>query len=477
MSISIRVIVEDSQRNPAAFSYISLSTSAGEVARVSCDPSKRDSYLFNIERIKRTVSVVTLTVVDLEQKTYTKQVEVRDQTVRFVINAPTPPSPETSPGKQRARSGTGIYLAAFFVTLLIAVAMGYFVVTHWQQVQASGLGGQTYFLISAVLGIAIAFALFGLLRSTARVKGHWVGLAINASGPFAGLLTFLLFAIVLPNKYAAPPALTDVIFEVRGPDNVNSLLSTVKVLASIGTRAETLNFAANTGRAIMAGVSRLDLEREGVSVEVESDKYEDSNQSDMYKPAVTDPIIIHIKLRLKPASSKGALPSPPPPRNPKNGTSAPSKSAPGPLVADAADAHQPDSYYAAKFAEDKTDESLLSNDGQNAFARRDYAWAVKFLEQAKSIQTSGVWQSSYPFLYGAQLALGHLDEAEQSRHDMIEAVTVAVNNRHGYLSRAAPIGFVVRNLGLVRIAIEDAERRRTIDQLIEQMTALKQRAN
>lgn len=134
-----------------------------------------------------------------------------------------------------------------------------------------------------------------------------------------------------------------------------------------------------------------------------------------------------------------------------------------------------DSEYVAQFESDKTNELQLARDGETAFARNDYDWAVKFLTQAKKVQTSGVWQSSYPFLYGAQLAGGNSSDAAKTRTEMLDAVQVAVNSGHSYLSHQTPIGFLLSNLGTVQRDLGN-EHRPDFDLLIDQITELKQRA-
>lgn len=61
--------------------------------------------------------------------------------------------------------------------------------------------------------------------------------------------------------------------------------------------------------------------------------------------------------------------------------------------------------YDKEFDENRTDELKLSVLGREAFLRRDYAWSEKFLNQAKRVETSKVWQSAYPFLGGSHLLL------------------------------------------------------------------------
>jgi len=128
------------------------------------------------------------------------------------------------------------------------------------------------------------------------------------------------------------------------------------------------------------------------------------------------------------------------------------------------------------FASDKTDELKLARDGEKAYGLNDYSWTIRFLAQAKVVETAGVWQSSFPFLYGAQVKLGQQSEAAQTKRAMLNAATAAVNTGNGYLSSATTIGFLIRNLGVVRNSLP-ASNQPDVDDLITQMTQLKARAS
>jgi pimeloyl-ACP methyl ester carboxylesterase len=131
--------------------------------------------------------------------------------------------------------------------------------------------------------------------------------------------------------------------------------------------------------------------------------------------------------------------------------------------------------YAGQFSRDRTDELLLARDAEQAFALGNYDWTIKFLVQAKAVQTSGVWQSSYPFLYGAQLATGKLQDAAKTRAELLDAVTIAVNSGGSYLSHQEPLGMLIHGLGTVRRNIPD-KYKTNVDDLIDKITTLKARA-
>lgn len=125
--------------------------------------------------------------------------------------------------------------------------------------------------------------------------------------------------------------------------------------------------------------------------------------------------------------------------------------------------------YTSQFEMDRTDEARLAQDGESAFGRGDYAWAIRFLAQARQVENAGVWQSSFPFLYGAQLALGKTSDAAITRKQMTQAVKTSTVTGNGYLSNRTPVGFLLRNLGVIRRALPP-EHHRDIDSLIQEIT-------
>jgi pimeloyl-ACP methyl ester carboxylesterase len=99
-----------------------------------------------------------------------------------------------------------------------------------------------------------------------------------------------------------------------------------------------------------------------------------------------------------------------------------------------------------KFQEVRTNELELARWGERAFESGQYAVALKFFKQAKAVESSGVWQSSYPFFAGAYILAGQPAEAALVLKDMDAAIARA----SGYLSSAIPLGFLLDGLGKVR---------------------------
>jgi hypothetical protein len=88
----------------------------------------------------------------------------------------------------------------------------------------------------------------------------------------------------------------------------------------------------------------------------------------------------------------------------------------------------------------------LSRWGKTVFEAGNYPAAIKFLEQAGAIQSSGVWQSSYPYLAGAYLMLNAPEKANAA----LDKMRAAITKPYGYLTHSTPLGFLLQSLGQVR---------------------------
>jgi hypothetical protein len=103
--------------------------------------------------------------------------------------------------------------------------------------------------------------------------------------------------------------------------------------------------------------------------------------------------------------------------------------------------------FAEEFQRNQTNELTLSQLGEAAFERGNYDWTIKFLEQAKSIQTSKVWMSAYPYLAAAYL-LGQGNE--QKFATTLDEMTKAMWVPNTYLNHPIPISFCISNLTKIR---------------------------
>lgn len=103
-------------------------------------------------------------------------------------------------------------------------------------------------------------------------------------------------------------------------------------------------------------------------------------------------------------------------------------------------------FYSARFQADRTDASRLVKDGELAFEKRQYDWAIKFFNQARQTGKSGTWELAYPYLYAAQLAEKETSDASTTKAQMLDAVKVAVETGQGYFSRRSQIEPLIQNL-------------------------------
>ena len=99
------------------------------------------------------------------------------------------------------------------------------------------------------------------------------------------------------------------------------------------------------------------------------------------------------------------------------------------------------------FAASQGDESALALLAEKAFSQQHYVCVITYLEQAKRVQASKVWERDYPYLAAAYL-LGRQDRAqfESSLQEMLGEMRL----NHSYLHHGPPIGMALQNLTDVR---------------------------
>ena len=127
------------------------------------------------------------------------------------------------------------------------------------------------------------------------------------------------------------------------------------------------------------------------------------------------------------------------------------------------------------FMAQRTNELALARSGKTFFDGQNYDAAIRFFEQAKKIETSGVWLSDYPYLAGAYLFTGKTNQFDESLNTLVKRI----GEQYSYLSHKTPVGFVLNSLGELRRAIDDSEldmsRKKgamtTVDQTIDKVTA------
>jgi hypothetical protein len=115
------------------------------------------------------------------------------------------------------------------------------------------------------------------------------------------------------------------------------------------------------------------------------------------------------------------------------------------------------------------DEAALATLAERAFSRKEYACVLIYLEQAKKVQSSGVWERDYPLLAAAYpLARNDSANFRGALNDMLGEM-----RRSGsYLHHGPTIGFALKNLSEVRPYLDSAAQA-IIDDTINQATQIR----
>jgi hypothetical protein len=116
-----------------------------------------------------------------------------------------------------------------------------------------------------------------------------------------------------------------------------------------------------------------------------------------------------------------------------------------------------------------SDELEVSKIGESAFNFGKYDWSRQFLERAREVQRSGVWQSRYPFYAADLFILGQRAEGNAALQEMLNQM----NKPHVYLSHDPPKTMVISNLEKVRAKVPD-EDKPTIDRTVQAVKRLLQ---
>jgi hypothetical protein len=121
-----------------------------------------------------------------------------------------------------------------------------------------------------------------------------------------------------------------------------------------------------------------------------------------------------------------------------------------------------DSHFDALFKQYQGDESQLAALGEEAFAKLDYAWTIKFLEQAKTVESSKVWERDYPLLAAAYL-LGDGDRTKFK--DTFTDMLAEMRLQNSFLHHPPTIGMALQAISNVRQYV-DAEGQAYIDDTV-----------
>ena len=112
--------------------------------------------------------------------------------------------------------------------------------------------------------------------------------------------------------------------------------------------------------------------------------------------------------------------------------------------------------YPALFEQYRGDELLLGTLGKAAFRNEAHDWTIRALEQAKLVESSKVWQGSYPYLIGAYMLEGRREDAAVAMDEMFGQIKAD----YGYLTWPSQISNLMRDFGSIREAgsLPDADR-------------------
>jgi hypothetical protein len=125
----------------------------------------------------------------------------------------------------------------------------------------------------------------------------------------------------------------------------------------------------------------------------------------------------------------------------------------------------------AEFEKNQGDELALAKLGEAAFDRGNYDWTIRFLEQAKKVESSRVWMYTYPFLAGAYL-LGN--GSEERFRQALNEMLAQMKFPNTYLHHAAPISFCLKNLSKVRALVPPSSAQ-FIDDVVQQVVEISSR--
>ena len=105
----------------------------------------------------------------------------------------------------------------------------------------------------------------------------------------------------------------------------------------------------------------------------------------------------------------------------------------------------------ASFDASQGDESVLAVLGEKAFSQQKYECVIAYLEQAKRVQSSRVWERDYPFLAAAYL----LARKDRTRFEsVLQEMLGEMRLNHSFLHHGPAIGIALQNLTDIRHYID-----------------------
>jgi hypothetical protein len=95
----------------------------------------------------------------------------------------------------------------------------------------------------------------------------------------------------------------------------------------------------------------------------------------------------------------------------------------------------------------------LLREAETKFLQGQYSWTIKYLSQAKAAANDDTWQAGFPFLLGAQIALGQNDDAKSTRIAIIDSMQKDLARHAGYFASADSIHRLVSDLSFVKTEV------------------------
>ncbi|TYL86313.1 hypothetical protein [Bradyrhizobium cytisi] len=184
--------------------------------------------------------------------------------------------------------------AIALVALLFVGVIGYFIKNNLQIISVNGAVAEAFYILLVVLALAAAIVLFGILQSTAALRGKHFAYYIELGGPAA-----LFFAVILLGISQVGDKPKDFVLTVRFvPDSNDTIAHAFK---EENVRKAKVQLAFNgyffPGEVDSAGYVKTNTlewkhRSDKVDIRLESDVFQIKDRSEFYLiPAISEPQI------------------------------------------------------------------------------------------------------------------------------------------------------------------------------------------
>jgi hypothetical protein len=180
------------------------------------------------------------------------------------------------------------------VSLILVVVIGWFISKNLAAFSIYEFGAQAYYILITVLALAASVVLFGILRSTASVRGSQFGYAINLGGPAA---VFFLVIVVGLQQLKNPPS--EFVLTLRfTTDNDNTIAREFKeenvknAVAHIFFPTYNFKESLNSAGLVTTGLLPWKYRQNNIDIKLESDVLRIKDHKDSYSiPPGAEPVI------------------------------------------------------------------------------------------------------------------------------------------------------------------------------------------